>query len=249
MQKAETKEWNNIDFTNTVAYRTVKAWREVGVTWEKGEAPAGVMGGILSDEFTHLKRLRKLDQIIKPEKGSVVKEITHITRIVTRQRNKEGRIIQGEFLTTQGEFKGVDFANMEVGYEFQEGWAKVPVIRKVYSDNARFDKDSGEDLGKEQATGSTVQYFIEVPKDGAKRKKLIEDIIGNNFPENIIYIYKEGDTPGGSRRDDSFSHKQFIECSAEQLRDLSKRSAGDKGIGYWRDQAGRLHDKDGNIIG
>lgn len=248
MQKAETKEWNNIDFSNTTAYLTVKAWHKVGVHWERGAGPAGVMGGIPSDEFTHLQRLRKLDQIIQPDKG-ITKEITHLARTLTQQKNKEGRIVQGEYLTAQGEFKGFDFANMQVGYEFTEYWARLPIISKVYSGAARFDKDTGQDLGKEQATGSIVGYYLEVPKDAAKRKKLIDSVIGNNFPENIQYYLKQGNNPFGARKDGSFSYEQFCQCSASELIDLSRRSGGDKAPGYYRDQTGKLHDRDGNIIG
>jgi hypothetical protein len=35
--QTETKEWTNIDFTYTTAYRTVKAYNKEGIHWEKGE--------------------------------------------------------------------------------------------------------------------------------------------------------------------------------------------------------------------
>src|SRR5206468_3303554 len=69
----ETKESQYIDFTNTSAYRTVKAWHKIaGIFEEAGDTT----GRVPSDEFTQLKRLRKLDSILKPDKGPILKEIT-----------------------------------------------------------------------------------------------------------------------------------------------------------------------------
>ena len=77
MSKQEIKEepeFKHIDFTNTSAYRTCKAWNKIAGIYEEGGA-AGVVGGIPNDEYGQNKRLRKLDIIIDPEKGPITKEI------------------------------------------------------------------------------------------------------------------------------------------------------------------------------
>jgi hypothetical protein len=192
----QTKEWTNIDFTNTEAYRTVKAFNKEGITWLIGEAPEGIQGGIPEKDFTILKRLRRLDSIIQPDKGPITKEITHMTRQVVRQPDPKdkNKMIPGEFLTIIGYFKGYDFAGEQVGQEFWEGVNQAPVMAKIYTMGAkRFDPETGQDLGKIGVQKVVKQYNIELPKDAAKRKKIIDNIIdysNGTYPENISPYYK-----------------------------------------------------------
>src|SRR6476620_9818036 len=124
-----TKEFKNIDYTNTSAYKTVKAFQKEGITWVIGEAPPGYRSGIPENDLTLLNRLRKLDTIIKPDKGPIEKEITHMHRqiVKTADPKQKGRYISKEFLTISGYFKGYDFAGMEVAQPFTEGVHKKPV--------------------------------------------------------------------------------------------------------------------------
>jgi len=250
----ENKEWTNIDYTNTSAYRTVKAWNKIAGIYEVGgNGGQSVQGGIPHDEFAQLKRLRKLDAVVKPEKGPVQKVITHMARQIVRQPDEKGLLVPKECLTVQGEFKGVDWADMEVAMTFYEGWNKKPVMDKVYKTNKRFDSETGEGLGKIDVRNTVIEYFYELPKHAAKRKKFIDSIIekaNGTFAENINYYYKElgpGNHPLTSKRDGTFSYEQFTECSIEEMKQLSDRGGGEKGPGYYL-KDGKLHDKDGNPV-
>jgi len=253
-EKEDNKEWTNIDYTNTSAYRTVKAWNKIAGIFEVG-GENGIQNGIPHDEFSQLKRLRKLDVIVKPDKGPIQKVITALSRQIIRQPDEKGRLVPKECLTVMGEFKGIDFADMEVGMTFYEGWNKKPIMGKVYKTSKRFDSESGEDLGKVDVRGLTYEYFYELPKDAGKRKKYIDSIIEQaygTFPENIQYYYKEigpGNSPlGGAKRDNTFSYDDFVNCSIEEMRNLSARGGGGKNPGYWRDKDGIIRDRDGNEI-
>src|SRR4029453_275764 len=100
-QTEQTKEWKNIDYTNTSVYKTVKAFQKEGITWIQGEAPPGLQGGIPEKDFTLLKSIRKLDGIINPDKGPVTKEIIHMHRQIVRvpDPKQNGKFVPKEFLT------------------------------------------------------------------------------------------------------------------------------------------------------
>jgi hypothetical protein len=250
-QETET-EYKNIDYTNTSVYRTVKAFQKEGITWVKGEAPPGMQGGIPEKDFTLLKRLRKLDSIIKPDKGPITREITHMHRSIVRQPSQDpkqkGRFIPTECLTITGYFKGYDFAGEQVGQQFTEDVSKKPVMGKIYRGSMRFNPETGEDLGKIDVQKIVDNYYYELPKEQKQREKYIKSIIDNapgTYPENIHYYYI--DTEAGLR-DSTFSYEQFTSLNIDQLRELSKRGAGAKGPGYYRDKDNNLRDKDGNIV-
>lgn len=126
MTKQETtndKEWTNIDYTNTSAYRTVKNWNKIAGVFEVG-GETGVTGGIPHDEYAQLKKLRRLDLAVKPDKGPVQKIITHLSRQLVRTLNEKGILVPKECLTVQGEFRGTDWSDMELAMAFTEGWNK-----------------------------------------------------------------------------------------------------------------------------
>ena len=248
--KQETTEWKNIDYTKTSVYLTVKSFNREGITWVIGEAPPGMHGGIPEQDSTLLKRLRKLDSIIKPDKGPVEKEITHMHRQIVKAADpkQKGKFVFKEFLTMTGYFKGYDFAGMEVGQPFTEGVHKKPIMGKVYHGSMRFNPETGEDLGKIEVLKTVDEYTIELPKEQKQREKYIKSIIDNaagTYPENIHYYYI--DTEAGLR-DSTFSYEQFTTCDIKQLRELSKRGAGDKGPGFWRDKENKLRDREGNVV-
>ena len=248
-QQTELKEWSNVDYTNTTAYKTVKAWNKEGIHWKRGASPEGVGGGIPTDEFSQLKRLRKLDSIIKPEKGPIQKVITHMSRQLVRKPDDKGKMSSKEYLTIQGQFTGYDFSEMQVYASFTEGWNKKPVIGKVYKSSMKFNPETGEDLGKMDVTGVSLEYWYELPsKDVTKRKKIIDKIIegaNGTYPENIQYYYK--DIVSGYR-DGTFSYEQFTGLNIDEMRDISKKGAGSKGPGYYRDKDNVLRDRDGNPV-
>ena len=245
-ETVQTKEWTNIDYTNTTAYKTVKAFNKVGIFTDENDV--NQPGKIPSSEFTQLKRLRKFDSIVKKQKGPIFRIITHMHRQLVSLYDEYGKPINKEYLTLSGDFRGTDWADMEIRQGFDEGRFKSPKMAKVYEFGRKFDPETGQDLGKIKVNGTKDEYYIELPKTKTDRKKLIDSIIANangTFKETINYYYK--DLVAGLR-DGTFSYEEFTDLSIDELRNLSKRGAGSKGPGIWRDKDGILRDKDGNKV-
>ena len=121
MSKQATKEFTNIDFTNTAAYKTIKALNKEGIFAEH-KLPVR--------EYGQLQRLRKLDRILKTEKG-IKRIINTMSRQIVRQQDKHGRSISKEVLTIGGEFKGYSWTDEEFGMSFEEGYYRKPKIVKM----------------------------------------------------------------------------------------------------------------------
>ncbi len=245
----ETKEWQTIDFTNASVYKTVKAFNKEGITWMIGEAPPGFGDtGIPEKDFAQLQRLRKLDSVIKKEKGPVQKIIISMHRQQVSEFDEFGKPRKSEYLTVLSQFKGTNWAGEDVAYEFVEGVYKLPIVKKTYRGVKKFDPETGEDLGKMTVTSTKPAYYLELPKDKKARKAFIDSIIekaNGTHADNIHYYYK--DAFEGSR-DNTFSHDEFTDLSIDELRGLSKRGGGAKGPGYYRDANNVLRDKDGNAV-
>ena len=75
---------------------------------------------------------------------------------------------------------------------------------------------------------------------------MIDEIIGDNFAEQIHYYFKSFDEL--PRRDPTFSYEDFVNCSIEELRKLSFQGGGSKTPGIWRDNDGKLRDKFGQLL-
>ena len=117
----------------------------------------------------------------------------------------------------------------------------------VVNPNRRYDPNTGLPIGPEFIfSNSETFYTIEVPKSKTERKKLIDEIIGDNFPEEIKYYFKGHDEL--ARRDSTFSYDDFVNYSIEELRKLSFQGGGSKTPGIWRDKDGKLRDKFGQLI-
>jgi len=117
----------------------------------------------------------------------------------------------------------------------------------VSNGNLRYNPKTGEPIGNPKIlSGSETIFTIEVPKSKTERKKLIDEIIGDNFAEDIHYYFKSNDEL--ARRDPTFSYSNFVESSIEELRKLSFQGGGDKTPGIWRDNDGKLRDKFGQLL-
>lgn len=247
--ETKDKEWTNIDYTNTTGYKTVKAYNKEGVYHGKDELDAP-SGGIPSGEFRQLKFLKILDSKVRKDKGPILKKITHMHRKLINDFDEYGKKVSKEYLTFTGEFRGTTWNDEQDARGFSEGWYKKPIVSKTYKTNKKFDPETGQDLGKMGVTGSKLVYYYELPQSKAERKKYIDSFIENSpgtFAENIIYYFdNEGQELG--RSDSTFSYKNFVELSIEELRDLSYRGGGDKTPGYYRGPDGKMRNKEGVII-
>ena len=141
-------------------------------------------------------------------------------RKVVNDFDEYGKKVSREYLTFSGEFRGTTWNGEPEARGFIEGVYKKPIVQKVYKFGKKFDSETGEDLGKMDVTGSKLEYFYEVPKSKAERKKFIDSFIENSkgtFAENILYYFNnEGDELG--RSDSTFSYNEFVNLSIEQLR-------------------------------
>jgi hypothetical protein len=120
-QQTETKEWTNIDFTNTSAYRTVEAFRKEGITWSALDGGPNGEPGIPDDEWGQLKRLRYLDGVAKPDKGPITKEIQALSRFIVRQLDK-GKMVAKEVITVQSQIKCYDWSGIQLSQTVLEGF-------------------------------------------------------------------------------------------------------------------------------
>ena len=132
-----------------------------------------------------------------------------------------------------------DHANLEVG--------KYERPKIVVNPSRKYNPDTGLPIGSEFIfSGSEIVYTIEVPKSKTERKKLIDEIIGDNFPDEIHYYFKSYDEL--ARRDSTFSYDEFVNYSIEELRNTSFKGGRSKTPGFWRDKDGQLRDKFGQLV-
>ena len=243
--KLETKDTNTKLELETFAGRTIQAYkdaaRQAGLVLHS--ANEGQDNGNFPERpYFSLRRFRR---IISKSKGEPKKVVTHMARQIVNTRDDKGKPIQKEYLTYQGYYevkdhRGVpDHANLEVG--------KYDRPKVVVNPSRKYNPNTGEPIGPEFIfSGQETVYTIEVPKSKTERKKLIDEIIKDNFPEEIKYYFKSHDEL--ARRDSTFSYQNFVDCSIEELRKLSFQGGGDKTPGIWRDNDGKLRDKFGQLV-
>ncbi|HEU4468268.1 MAG TPA: hypothetical protein VFR61_04445 [Nitrososphaeraceae archaeon] len=244
------KEWTNIDYTNTTGYKTVKAYNKEGGFHDPYQLNSPSTPGIPHNEFGELKFLRMLDSKVRKEKGPILKKIRSMHRKVVNDYDEYGKKVIKEYLIFSGEFRGTTWNGEPEARPFTEGVYKKPVLQKVYKFGKKFDPETGEDLGKMEVTSSKLVYYYGVPKSKTERKKYIDSFIENSpgtFAENIHYYFdNEGEELG--RSDPTYSYKNFVELSIEELKDKSYRGGGDKTPGYYRTPDGKLRSREGAIV-
>ncbi|MDW0199752.1 MAG: hypothetical protein QN778_04170 [Nitrososphaeraceae archaeon] len=239
----KTKVWNNVDYTNTEAYRTIQAWKQAAT--EAGLALE------FPDDFpnspaSQLQRLRELDAM---SKGEVKKTVTKMARLLYHS-TENGKVVAKECLTVGGQFYITDFRKIPYSIEYDEGKYYKPNV--VGNSNQKFNPDTGEPIGNSKLlAGQKLVYDLELPKDKAARKKFIDQIIEStgSDKDSIIYYYTQlNNTNMREKRDNSYSYEDFVNCSIEEMKDMNNRGGGSKGTGYWRDKDNKLRDKDGNLL-
>ena len=192
--------------------------------------------------YSLLKRFRRNIAVTKNHK----KIITTMTRQLVSVKDDKGRSIKKEYLTYQGYYSGITHKGGEHHADFTIGMYEKPRI--IINPNIRYDPKTGDTIGPEKSlSGSETVYEIEVPKSKTERKKLVDEIIGDdNFPENIKYYYKGHDEL--ARRDSTFSYDDFVNYSIDELRNLSFKGGGSLSPGIWRDADNKLRDKFGQLV-
>jgi hypothetical protein len=197
---------------------------------------------------SEMVQLEKLKELAAKGNGKMNIVVTKIGRQLFHTVDKNGKPITKEMLTYGGEVRIVDHRGVPYRQEFEVGKYLSPNI--VTNTNQRWNPETGQPLNPEKIlSGQKLVYDIELPKDAGKRKKTIDDVIGDNHPESIQYYYYEllyNNTV--NKRDATFSYSDFVNCSIEELQNMSAKGGGSKNPGYYR-RDGKLYDKDGNQIG
>lgn len=231
--------------SETFAGLTIKAWKEQAA--KAGLVLSAKNEGEDNGDFPHipyfsLRRFRRNIAITQNHK----KIVTHMARQLVSERDDKGRPTKKEYLTYQGYYRGTTRKGEPYDASYEIGRYQRPRI--VHNGNITYNPKTGEPIGSEKIlSGSDLVYTIEVPKSKTERKKLIDEIIGNdNFTEEIKYYYKNFDEL--ARRDSTFSYDDFVNCSIEELRKLSFQGGGSKTPGIWRDNDGKLRDKFGQLL-
>jgi len=233
--------------SETFAGKTFQSWKDQAA--KAGlvlRAPDGINpGGFPENIWSQIRLFRRNIAITKDHK----KIITNMSRQLVTIKDEKGRPTKKEFLTYQGYWSGKTYKGEEYQANFEIGKYMKPKI--VHNGNIRYDPKTGDPIGNEKTlSGQEIVYEIEVPKSKTERKRLVDEIIGDNsFPEQIHYYYKSGDSDEPMpRRDPTFSYDDFVNYSIEELRNLSFKGGGSLTPGIWRDNDGKLRDKFGQLV-
>ena len=207
----------------TFAGATIQSWKDQAT--KAGlvlRAPSDITdsGDFPDNVYSQLRHFRR---IISKSKGEPKKIITHMTRQLINTRNDKGRLVKKEYLTYQGYYEVKDHRGVPNHANLEVGKYEKPKI--VANSSRKFNRDTGEPIGSEFIfSGQETIYTIEVPKSKTERKKLIDEIIGDNFPEEIKYYFKSHDEL--ARRHPTFSYDDFVNCSIREMRKLSHQGGG-----------------------
>ena len=229
----------------TSAGKSFQAWKyqaaKAGLVLR---APDGLDSGDFPENiYSSLRRFRRNIAITKNHK----KIVTTMSRQLVTVKDEKGRPSKKEYLIYQGYYSGITHKGEEYHADFEIGRYKQPRI--VHNSNLTYDPRTGEPIGNEQIlSGKKTVYEIEVPKSKTERKRLVDEIIGDNSPEEIRYYYKSGDNEPMPRRDSTFSYVDFVNYSIEEMRKMSFQGGGSKTPGIWRDNDGKLRDKFGQLL-
>lgn len=207
----------------TFAGATIQSWKDqatkAGLVL-RAPATDTDSGDFPDNVYSSLRRFRRA---ISKSKGESKKVVTSMHRQLVSTKDDKNRPVKKEYLTWNGYYevkdhRGVPYhANLEVG--------KYDKPKVVANPSRKYNPDTGEPMGPEFIfAGQETIYTIEVPKSKTERKRLIDEIIGDNFPEEIKYYFKSHDEL--SRRDPTFSYDDFVNCSIEEMRKLSHQGGG-----------------------
>ena len=226
----ESKEWINIDYITTQQYKTIEAWKEEA---RKVELVLEYPQDFPHSEINQLKRLKKLDSIVKPEKGPIRKVIYSISRQPIKTLGKYGKPIMKDCLFYNGYYYGFKWTGEEIKAEFSEGYYKKPKMKFQYDDNNNpNDPETGKSIGKHKVQGVTFEHYIELPTNNAKeRRRFIEDLIakcpGTSIEllaggSHLYYRTPAQDNSHYGTRQTGYSWDQFCDSDLKTLGELQK---------------------------
>ena len=239
MSKQETLE------SETFAGKSIKSYKEqatkAGLVLRM-PSDASESGDFPDKIYSTLRLFRRNIAITKDHK----KIITTMSRQLVTTKDDKGKTTRKEYLTYSGYYRGTTHKGEEYHANFEIGRYQKPKI--VHNGNITYDPKTGDPIGNEKIlSGVEIIYDLEIPKSKTERKKLVDEIIGDNLPENILYYFNNEDEPMG-RSDSTFSYDDFVNYSIDELRNLSFKGGGSLTPGIWRDADGKLKDKFGQLV-
>jgi hypothetical protein len=230
------------NFINTTwAAKTIQGWKD-GAT--KAQMALYYPDDFPNDAAGQWDRLRKVSAM-SGEQNIVVKSMFRQSMPTV---DKKGKPTRKEFLTWSGELQVTNSYGIPYSMEFLIGKYNIPKV--VKNNNQKWDPNTGQPLHPEYIlSGVETVYDIELPQDVAKRKKMIDEIIGDNYPENIKFYYVQmQDKNTRHHRDNTFTYDDFVSKNIQDLDSKSAKGGGELSPGLWRDKDGVLRDKDGNKV-
>ena len=225
--------------TETSAAKTIQAYKDAATEIRLVLKPGDGLnsGDYPHDAYTNFRYIRRFNAVGKEHK----KIVKSVSRVLVTERDEKGRPVKKEYLYYTRDFRTTNHK----GIEYQEGLTigKYTKPRIVPNGNITFDPKTGEPIVNDKIlSGQRTVYEIEVPKTKEARKKLILEIVGGDtHPDSVIYYYRELDQNNYEQyHDASFTATDFVNCSIEELKDMSQKGAGSKSSPYYKDKEGNL---------
>lgn len=197
-------------------------------------APNGVdSGDYPSKIWSSLRHFRRNIAIARDHK----KIITTMSRALVTDKDPNGPI-KREVLWYSGYYRGTTHKGEPFDANFEIGKFWRPRI--VKNGQITYNQRTGDPIGPENAlAGQDTIYTIDCPKGKADRKKLIDSILGDNHPDNVLWYVRHLDRNNYEQsRDESFSYDEYVGKTIEELIDTSQRGSGAKSSPYYTDVMG-----------
>ncbi|MDW3654145.1 MAG: hypothetical protein QOK61_06295 [Nitrososphaeraceae archaeon] len=129
------------------------------------------------EDFFIIRKQKKFDSIVDPSKG-IRKIIHNMIRQPITVFDKTGKAVIKDALYYNGQYRGHDKRDVDIGAPFHEGSFKKPRLVFSFVDPAHpFDSVTGEKRGVYTTSGFTYQHYIFLSEDKKERRKQLEDII------------------------------------------------------------------------
>jgi hypothetical protein len=226
---------NNIEID---AIKTIEAYDKAFA--EKGVSATSKRDYPRKDNaYRTVQRLLQYDSIVQKDKGIKKKIDSMVVQPVTIDGIKKYALYYN------GVYMGFDAWDNEIHCVFASGYHWCPRMQFTSSDSAHhFDPATGERRGSYKAVGKIIVHDIFIPEAPKERKKWLDNFIKEKDLDitNTRFYYRQAnpDNHHGTTHS-GISYDNLCNLTFDQLNDLSTKT-------YYRDDSGRLKDKDGIIV-
>jgi hypothetical protein len=198
--------------------------------------------------FKMVKRMKKFDSLVVPEKG-IKKIISAMTRQPVTTCDTKGKPVTRDAVYYYGRYEGFDRRDNQIACNFAEGWFLRPKIRFTLTDPSHpYDSTTGERKGSYAVAGTTYEHYIFLSEDKKERRKQLEDIVQKatgTFAGNLekgghlSFRQPHQDNNHSGGHGGMLTWNQFCDLSLKEGLELQDKS-------YYKEYStGILKDKDG----